>query len=123
MRDGKFAESRKTLDEGIAVAERNDERYQEAELQRLKGELYLAETNDDSAAEECFRTAIETAQRQHSRALELRAAMSLARLRQRQGRHAEARAVLAPVYATYTEAFTMPDLVDSRVLLEEATNS
>jgi predicted ATPase len=120
---GKFDEARQAIEEGIAVAIKNDERYQEAELHRLKGELHLAETNDLTAAEECFHTAIQTARRQRSKARELRAAMSLARLCQRQGRHAEAHAVLAPVYAAYTEGFTIPDLVESRALLEQAMNS
>jgi predicted ATPase len=123
LRAGKFAESRQALDEGLAVADKNDERYQEAELLRLKGELHLAETDDRAAAEECFHAAMEIAQRQQSHAWELRAAMSLARLRRRQGRHDEARAALAPVYNTYTEAFTIPDLMDARALLEGAANS
>ena len=66
----------------------------------------------------------ETARLQQSRAGELRAAMSLARLRHRQGRHVEAQTALAPVYAMYTEeGFTMPGFVESRALLEQAMNS
>jgi adenylate cyclase len=122
-KEGKFDEARQALEEGLAVATKNDERYQEAELHRLKGELHLAETNNLTAAEECFQTAMQTARRQQSKARELRAAMSLARLWQRQGRHAKAHAVLAPVYATYTEGFTTPDLVESRALLEQPANS
>ena len=71
-----------------------------------------------AAAEDCFRRAIETARRQQSRAWELRATMSLARLWQRQGRRDEAQAALAAVYGTYTEGFTTPDLMDARTLLE-----
>ena len=82
------------------------------------GELHLAETDDQTTAEACFRTAIEIARRQQSRAWELRATMSLARLWQRQGRRDEARDALATVYRTYTEGFTTPDLVAARVLLE-----
>ena len=78
--------------------------FQEAELHRLKGELLLAESPDQAAAaEDCFRRAIETARRQQSKAWELRATMSLARLWQRQGRRDEARRMLAAVYGTYTE--------------------
>ena len=91
-------------------------------MHRLKGELHLAETDDQTAAEECFRTAIEIARQQQSRAWELRATMSLARLWQRQGRHAEARDTLAPIYATYTEGFTMPDLVNAQALLLSLTH-
>jgi hypothetical protein len=85
---------------------------------RLKGELHLVESNDQAAAEGCFRTAIETARRQQGKAWELRATPSLARLWQRQGRHDDARAALAAVYGTYTEGFTTPDLVDAAALLK-----
>jgi tetratricopeptide (TPR) repeat protein len=115
---GRFEDARRTLNEGLALAEKNDDRFQEAELHRLKGELHLAEANDQAAAEGCLHTAIETARRQQSRAWELRATMSLARLWQRQGRRDEARAALAAVYRTYTEGFTTPDLVDAAALLE-----
>jgi hypothetical protein len=82
------------------------------------GELYLADTDDQAGAEECFRTAIETARRQQSRAWELRATTSLARLWQRQGRGEEAGDALAAVYGTYTEGFTTLDLVAANVRLE-----
>jgi predicted ATPase len=117
---GRFKGACRTLDEGLALAEKHDERYQEAELHRLKGELLLAEAPDQaSAAEDCFRQAIETAGRQQSRAWELRATMSLARLWQRQGRRDEARAALAAVYSTFTEGFTTPDLVDAAAQLND----
>jgi predicted ATPase len=70
--------------------EKNDKRFQEAELHRLKGELLLAELDDQTAAEECFRLAVEIANRQQSKAWKLRATTSLARLWQRQGRREEA---------------------------------
>jgi TOMM system kinase/cyclase fusion protein len=116
----RFDDAHKALDEGLAVAEKNDDRCHEAELYRLKGELLLAESSDaGTAAEGCFRQAIETARRQQSRAWELRATMSLARLLQRQARREEARAALAAVYAKYTEGFATPDLVDAKTLLEQ----
>jgi urea ABC transporter urea binding protein len=122
-RAGRFDEARRALDEGLALAEKHDERFQEAELHRLKGELLLAESPDQAdAAEDCFRQAIETARRQQSRAWELRATMSLARLWDRQGRLDEARDALAAVYGTYTEGFTTPDLVDAAALLETLTH-
>ena len=114
----RFADAKRTLDEGLVLAEERDERFLEAELHRLKGELHLAETNNQAAAEGCFRTAIATARRQQSKAWELRATMSLARLWQRQGRRAEARVALAAVYGTYTEGFTTPDLLDVAALLK-----
>jgi predicted ATPase len=80
--------------------------------------LFLAESPDQlGAAEDCFRQAIDTARRQQSRVWELRAAVSLARLWQRQVRRDEARAELAAVYGTFTEGFTTPDLVDAKILL------
>jgi predicted ATPase len=114
----RFEEAHEALNEGLAVAEKNDDRSHEAELYRLQGELLLAESSDEAGAEGNFRQAIETARRQQSRAWELRATMSLARLWQRQGRRNEARTALAAVHGTYTEGFTTPDLVDAATLLE-----
>jgi len=115
---GRFEDAHKALDEGLAIAEKNDNRCHEAELYRLKGELLLAESQDASAAaEDCFRQAIETARRQQSRAWELRATMSLARLWQRQGRRDDARTALAAVYGAYTEGFATPDLVNAAAML------
>ena len=106
------------LDEALGFAKKNDDRFQEADLHRLKGELLLAESPDRTAAEECFQRAIETARCQQSKGWELRATISLARLWQRHGRRDAARAALAAVYGTYTEGFTTPDLVDAAALLE-----
>jgi class 3 adenylate cyclase/tetratricopeptide (TPR) repeat protein len=114
----KFAEAHKAIDEGLAVAKKNDDRCHEAELHRLKGELLLAESADQAAAENCFQQAITTARRQESRAWELRATVSLARLWQRQGRNSDAHAALAAIYGTYTEGLTTPDLVDAATLLK-----
>ena len=115
----RFKDAHKALDEALAAAEKNDDRCQEAELHRLRGELLLAESPDrPSEAEACFRLAIDTARRQQSRGWELRATMSLARLLGRQGRRGDALAALAAVYGTYTEGFTTPDLVDAKGLLE-----
>jgi class 3 adenylate cyclase/tetratricopeptide (TPR) repeat protein len=114
----RFEDAHKALSEGLAMAEKNDDRSHEAELHRLKGELLLAESSDQAAAEGCFRQAIETARHQQSRAWELRATMSLGRFWRRQGRRNEARTALAVVYGTYTEGFTTPDLVDAAALLE-----
>jgi class 3 adenylate cyclase/predicted ATPase/predicted Ser/Thr protein kinase len=116
---GRFQDARRALREGIVLAEKNDERCQEAELHRLLGEVALAESPElDPAAEGFFRQAIATARRQQSKAWELRATMSLARLWQRQGRPEAARGTLAPLYASFKEGLTTPDLVDARALLE-----
>ncbi len=73
----------------------------------------------EKEAEECFLKAIEIAQRQQAKSLELRATMSLARLRQKQGRSAEARAMLVNVYEWFTEGFDTADLQEAKVLIEE----
>jgi predicted ATPase len=115
----RFADAHRALEEGLALVEQTGERCQEAELQRLKGELLLADSTDHATlAEECFHQAIGTARRQQSRAWELRATMNLARLWQRAGRREEALAALATIYATYTEGFTTPDLADAAALLK-----
>ena len=118
----RFGDAHKALNEGLAVAEKNDDRCHEAELLRLKGELLLAESPDQVAvAEDTFHRAIETARHQQSKGWELRATMSLARLWQRQGRRDEAHRALAAIFGTYTEGFTTPDLVDAKELLESLT--
>jgi serine/threonine protein kinase/predicted ATPase len=115
----RFEDAHQALDEGLAVAEKNDDRCHEAELHRLKGELLLAESPDQSAdAGHCFRRAVSTARRQQSKGWELRATMSLARLWQRQGRRGDAHVALAAITGAYTEGFTTPDLVEAGALLE-----
>jgi serine phosphatase RsbU (regulator of sigma subunit) len=119
---GRFADARIALTEALTLVEKNEERFQEAELHRLKGELLLAESGDQTAAEECFRHAVETARRQQAKAWELRATMSLARLWQTQGRREEAFTALSAVHGVFCEGFTMPDLVDVAALLEKLGN-
>jgi serine/threonine protein kinase/predicted ATPase len=121
VKAGRFAEARQAMDDGLALVAKHDDRFQEAELHRLQGELLLAESESQAAAEDCFHRAIETARRQQSRAWELRATMSLARLWQQQGRGVDARAALTAVHGTYTEGFTTPDLVDATALLQALT--
>ena len=117
-RMGLFAKALATLDEGLQTAEQNDDRFQEAELHRLKGEALLAFSDEKAGeAEACFHQALEVARRQHGTAWELRAAMSLARLWQRTGRAAEGRNLLSTVYATFTEGHELPDLKDASALL------
>jgi predicted ATPase len=116
---GRFEDALVALEKGLALAEKTGEHCQAAEQHRLEGELLLVQSRDQSSlAEECFHQAIQTARRQHSRAWELRATLSLARLWQREGRCEEARAALARIYGTYTEGFTTPDLVDAEALLK-----
>lgn len=106
--------------EALGWVERNEERSVEAELRRLQGELLLAGAPDNLAeAEACFRHAMGVARSQGARSWELRAATSLARLWQRQGKPRAAYDVLAPVYEWFTEGFDTGDLIDARALLDE----
>jgi class 3 adenylate cyclase/tetratricopeptide (TPR) repeat protein len=116
---GRLDDAQRALDEALAVVEKNDDRCHEAELHRLRGELLRTAAPDrPSDAERCFRQAIETARRQASKAWELRATLSLARLWERTERRGEGRAALAVVYGTYTEGFTTPDLVEAAAVVE-----
>jgi predicted ATPase len=108
--------------EALGQAHKTVARYYEAELYRLKGELLLVLSHErHGEAETCFRQALTVALRQEAKSLELRAAMSLARLWQRQGKRDEARELLAPIYGWFTEGFDTPDLQEAQALLEALT--
>ena len=108
------------LDEALALVERTGERLHESEFYRLKGQLLLARSIDNhSAAEACFHHALTIARRQQAKSLELRAALSLARLWQRQGKCDEARELLAPIYGWFTEGFDTANLQEATTLLNE----
>ena len=111
---GRRGEGLDLVNEALAVASGSGIDYWTAELHRLRGELVDGE--HDAAA--CFLEALAVARRQQARSFELRAAMSLSRLRARQGRTREARARLADVHAWFTDGFDTADLEDARVLLE-----
>jgi predicted ATPase len=110
------------VDEALAILHQSDERLWEAELYRIKGELLLKAEGDrwqaELAAEEYFQQALTVARRQHARSWELHAALRLSRLWQRQGKGAEARELLAPLYGWFTEGFDTADLQEARALLE-----
>ena len=106
-----------TVTEALAQIERSDERYTEAEIYRLRGELLLAQGNVPEA-EVSLRKAIEVAQRQEAKSWELRATASLARLWRDQGKRDEARQVLAEICGWFTEGFKTSDLVEARALLD-----
>ncbi len=118
----RFNDAHRALDEALALIEKNDEHFQEAELLRLHGVLLLAESGDQTMAEDCFRRAIETARRQRSRSFELRATTSLARLWHRQDRGHEAYEVMTAARSNFTEGFTTPDLVEAAALLKELSD-
>src|SRR5262249_22593731 len=107
------------LDEAHIVIASTQERVYEAEMHRVQGELVLAQAADQHAqAETCFQHALDVACQQQAKSLELRAAMSLARLWRHQGKRAEAHELLAPIYGWFTEGFDTADLQEARALLE-----
>jgi predicted ATPase len=108
------------LSEALTLVEKTGERYYEAELHRLQGELLLQQAAPEvSHAEACFQQSLDIARRQQAKSLELRAAMSLSRLWQQQGQQAEAYDLLAPIYGWFTEGFGTADLQEAKTLLEE----
>ena len=110
----------RTMNEALALVEATEERFWEAELHRLKGAFLLwPPLLDARQAAACFQRALDTARRQQARSLELRAAMSLARLWQSQGKRQAAYDLLAPVYAWFTEGFNTADLRNARMLLDQ----
>jgi predicted ATPase len=115
---GQIEESLTLLDEAFRIVERTGERWFEAELHRHKGQLLLQQ-GDAEAAEAPYRKALSIAAEQGAKLWELRAAVSLGRLRRDRGRRAEARDLLAPVYYWFTEGFDTPDLKEAKALLDE----
>jgi predicted ATPase len=121
---GLAAEGLTLLAEALAQAHKTGESWTEAELHRLKGELLLALSADNHAeAEGCFHQALAVARQQQAKSLELRTAMSLARLWQQQGKRTEAWELLAPLYSWFTEGFDTADLQEARALLEALGDS
>ncbi len=139
---GRLHEARTALGQAFEIVEAHNERFWEAELHRVMGELLLAEmaaqpvkrlrgreppqaarprpnAPNTAAAEACFREALDIARKQAAKSLELRAAVSLARLWHTQNRRQQARELLQPVYAWFTEGFGTPDLRDARTLLDQ----
>jgi len=106
--------------EAFTLTEQHEERYWETEICRLRRVLLLRQPGIPQAeAEAWLQRALDVARRQEAKSLELRAAMSLARLWQQQGKQAEARALLAPVYGWFTEGFDTADLQEAKALLDE----
>jgi predicted ATPase len=117
---GRCEEGFTLLAEALALTNDREERRWEAELYRLKGELLLVHAAAHHAeAETCFRQALAVARHQQAKSWELRAAMSLAHLWQQQGKHTEARELLAPIYSWFTEGFDTADLQEAKALLED----
>ncbi len=137
QKSGQSEEALQFLAQALAEAEKNNERQQEAELYRVRGELRLAAVNRQSNAdgqyhypdhvdrvnqdnaEADFTKALAIARRQKARSWELRAGVSLARLWQKQGKIKEARNLLTPIYEWFTEGVDTADLKDAKALIDE----
>jgi predicted ATPase len=109
--------------DALEAVQYTGEWHHAAELHRLKGKLRLTQSPEPHAeAEACFQQALAIARRQQAKSWELRAAMSLARLWQRQGKRAEARELLAEIYGWFTEGFDTADLQDARALFKDLSS-
>jgi DNA-binding winged helix-turn-helix (wHTH) protein/tetratricopeptide (TPR) repeat protein len=117
---GQVALAEELLDEAVRLVESTHERFFEAELYRMRGDL-LARLGESGNARTALEQALAVARGQQARMWELRAAVSLAQLSRDQGRRAEARDLLAPVHAWFTEGFDTPDLEKAKALLDELT--
>jgi predicted ATPase len=117
---GQFDDARRCIGEAMAAIETTKERWYEAEVHRIAGEIALMSPEPDAAkAEAYFERALAVAREQQAKSWELRAAMSMARLWRDQGKRDEARDLLAPVYGWFTEGFDTLDLKEARALLDE----
>ena len=117
---GKFDDAWRCIGEAATAVETTKERWCEAEVNRIAGEVALMPANADATkAEAYFEPALAVARQQQAKSWELRAAMSLARLWRSQGKVQQARELLAPVYGWFTEGFDTRDLKEAKALLEE----
>jgi class 3 adenylate cyclase/predicted ATPase len=117
---GEYAPAIVAIREGFETMDTTGERWWEAELHRVNG-IALCGHNKLEDGQAAFEDALRIARQQQAKSLELRAATSLARLWGEQGRRAEARELLAPVYGWFTEGFDTADLTDAKLLLDELT--
>jgi serine/threonine protein kinase/predicted ATPase len=121
-RAGQIAEAQGVLAEAVELMHGTGTVFHAAELYRLQGEFLVWQGDNEAAcreAEACFHRALSIARRQQAKSLELRAAMSLARLYQKQDRCTEGRPILAASYGWFTEGFNTLDLQEAKVLLEQ----
>ena len=118
LRSGKIDEGILAIDRAFQRLTQNQERHWEAELHRLRGELYLAAQKGYGQAEKSIRTALSIATRQGARSLKLRAAVSLVRLHQRRDQRVEARTLLAGILSEYEEGFDTTDVTHARRVLQ-----
>ena len=119
-RVGQFDDAWHCINEALTIVEKTKETWCEAEVHRTAGEVTLMGPKPDAAkAGAYFQRALSVARQQQARSLELRAAMSMARLWRDQGKRNEACDLLAPVYGWFTEGFDTKDLREAKALLDE----
>ena len=119
---GRIEDALHAVRDGLAQASETSARFNEAELHRLRGELLLlCSSPKPDEAERCFREALKIAQSQRAKSLELRAATSLGRLLDQQGKRDDGRRLLAEAYSWFTEGFDTADLKEARALLDSWT--
>jgi predicted ATPase len=117
---GQFDDAWRCIREAMTAIETTNERWSEAEINRVAGEIALMSPEPDAAkAQTCFERVLAVARKEQAKSWELRAAMSMARLWRDQGKRDEARDLLAPVYGWFTEGFDTLDLKEAKALLEE----
>ena len=117
---GQFENAWRCIGEAMTTVETTKERWFEAEVHRMAGEIALLSPEPDAAkAEAYFERALCVAREQQAKSWELRAAMSMARLWRDQGKRRQARDLLAPVYGWFTEGFDTLDLKQAKALLDE----
>jgi predicted ATPase len=117
---GQPDDARRCIDDAIEKVERSKEKWCEAEVHRVAGEITLkSSTPDVEKAQAYFERALAIARQQQAKSWELRAAMSMAPLWRDQGKWQEARELLAPVYGWFTEGFDTLDLKEAKALLDE----
>ena len=117
---GQFDDAWRCIREATTAIETTNERWSEAEINRVAGEIALMSPEPDAAkAQTCFERALAVARKEQAKSWELRAAMSMARLWRDQSKREEARELLAPVYGWFTEGFDTRDLQEAKALLKE----
>ena len=119
---GRFNDAWRCIGEAMAAMDTTKERWREADIHRIAGEIALTSPERDVAkAEACFERALGIACEQKAKSWELRAAISMAQLWCDQGKRNEARELLAPIYCWFTEGFDSRDLKEAKSLLDELT--
>jgi tetratricopeptide (TPR) repeat protein len=119
---GRPDDARRCIDDAIDRVERSNEKWCEAEVHRIAGEIALkSPAPDTEKAQKYFERALTVARQQQAKSWELRAATSMARLWRDQGKRDQALDLLAPVYGWFTEGFDTLDLKEAKALLEELT--